>query len=409
MVLMWRRCNSNHCLVRTTRRRHTTIRSRVTNSGNGGVAARHTTTTTNNNNNKSPSTQTPSPQKDGPENHSKRLGHTSFLSATILTLSDGSAGGGWSTAVSMFRKASGLQHSEASYSLSLGLLPLCLLYTGYGLLNDNSNSKSNSNGSAEENTTKEEDGSKQSSQRVDWSGAAVFASSLIAARAASGWLYGDTRTLVPKHPMVRTASNGVFSLLVIGVGCVSLQRSWEGYKVYTGGDKIVEAQQLQKNGIIDDSATATKCVHDRSERIKSYAVAGGTTGLGLFLLGPSALSFPVPLLVFLSNNNVPVSGNATQSTGLSPRQAFDTVLAGTIPYLCFNVGRMHRLGVRPKLSRFTPFAVVVGLMYGFAEEYILPNTPEYVAHGAFGLVALCGGGLKFVKSAKVVSKLSRQK
>lgn len=40
------------------------------------------------------------------------------------------------TAIAMAQKATGLSTVDAAYSTSLGLLPLCLGYTIYGLLED---------------------------------------------------------------------------------------------------------------------------------------------------------------------------------------------------------------------------------------------------------------------------------
>jgi len=137
------------------------------------------------------------------------------------------------------------------------------------------------------------------------------------------------------------------------------------------------------------------------DHMRQFAVTGAATGLGVYLLGPTALSFPVLMLVYLCNDNV--DDGRSQRT-LSPRQALHTLVVGAIPYMLSNVIWFHRLGGRPRLKLFIPFAVGVGVVYGLAKSLVLPYAPEHTANAAFGLIALVGGGLKLVRSARALRK-----
>ncbi|KAL7530875.1 hypothetical protein ACHAWF_006801 [Thalassiosira exigua] len=359
----------------------------------------------------------------------KKHAPPSILSATLLTLTDGSTGGGWGAALSFFRNASGMKYEETTYSLSLGLLPLCLLYTGYGLFDDDDVTPTPG---------------LQPTPRVEWPGAMAFATSLLAGRIVPGVVFGSPGdvNLLPPHPIVRTASNGLFSFFMIGLGCVSLQRSHASYKLYNEVGGIAMQHEIspiaigsknyeKKENELSEKGRQMKNMHQalvklrrqalmqfqlvledwphRAERIVSYMLTGGATGLGLFLLGPSAMSVPVPLLVYLANNEngkmALCEDGLDPHADVSPRQAFDSLVAGICPYLLFNIGRSHYYGAQPRVLFFVSFASGVGVMYWIAEKCILPHTPEYVAHGTLGVLSLCGGMLRLVSSVRGVTKI----
>ena len=344
------------------------------------------------------------------------------------------------TAIDMAQKATGLSTVDAAYSTSLGLLPLCLGYTIYGLLEDNA--KENNSSDDDEITNNSSD--MMLNSQVYWPGALAFATTATIVGKGSRLVIGlwsplptgvklDAR-LLQTHPILRMSSNGIFSFVILAAGASSLLRS---YQQYAATSRNIELNSGSRNetadvdGMVNDEdrgerkketspytntdngeeKTANSLWHILTRQILTqfdngndnyvdqYAVAGGITGLGLYTLGPSALSLPVPLLVYLCNNKEDTNEQ------LSPHKAFHSLVASAIPYLMVNIVWFHKFGARPRLLLLLPFGLGVTCVYGLAESLVLPYTPDYVANAAFGMLALVGGGLKLVGSVRGLKKL----
>ena len=166
-------------------------------------------------------------------------------------------------------------------------------------------------------------------------------------------------THVRTSPLVRTASTGMVSFVILGAGCASLLRSYKQYKTNSTGEiklnanveeeeeeesssHIMPILDKEQGGLWDSAVCIRKSfVHQiqtqfqhtieddgyenrNNHMIRQYAITGGTTGLGMYLLGPSALSLPVPLLCYLCNDSNSINNHAGQ---ISPQEAFDSLIA----------------------------------------------------------------------------------
>ena len=181
--------------------------------------------------------------------------------------------------------------------------------------------------------------------------------------------------------------------------CQYLIKSKEVYGIvqFVSGSHLYIKFKRSSSKIEDDG------YENRNNHItRQYAITGGATGLGMYLLGPSALSLPVPLLCYLCNDSNSINNHAGQ---ISPQEAFDSLIAGAVPYLLSNILWFHRFGARPRLTLFLPFAIGLGAVYGMEQTLLLPHMPDYMANAGFGLLALAGGGLKLGGSIRGLKKL----
>ena len=141
------------------------------------------------------------------------------------------------TAIVMAQRATGLSTEAAAYSTSLGLLlPLCLGYTVYSLLQDDTKE----NSSANDETTNSD---MMLNSQVYWPGALAFATTATIVGKGSRLLIGlwsplptgvklDAK-LLQTHPILRTSSNGLLSTFILAAGSSSLLRSYQQYTTTT--------------------------------------------------------------------------------------------------------------------------------------------------------------------------------
>jgi len=95
------------------------------------------------------------------------------------------------TAIAMAQKATGLSTVDAAYSTSLGLLPLCLGYTIYGLLEDYA--KENNSSDDDDKTNNNSD--MMLNSQVYWPGALAFATTATIVGKGSRLLIGFMVTI----------------------------------------------------------------------------------------------------------------------------------------------------------------------------------------------------------------------
>ena len=166
------------------------------------------------------------------------------------------------TAIVMAQRATGLSTEAAAYSTSLGLLPLCLGYTVYSLLQDDTKE----NSSANDETTNSD---MMLNSQVYWPGALAFATTATIVGKGSRLLIGlwsplptgvklDAK-LLQTHPILRTASNGLLSIIILVAGSSSLLRSYQQYTITT------------RNIELNSGSNGTDINDDKGERKKEIS------------------------------------------------------------------------------------------------------------------------------------------